>query len=264
MPIPPPSSDTSADASHRIPGPRHRDGRDVLVVIPACNEAGRIDKVIRGLQSLPTALHIVVVDDGSTDDTREEARALGAVVLRHPFNLGYGTALQTGYIYARRHGFARLVQMDADGQHDPESVPVLLDALDDGADLVVGSRFQNPGGAPATTFLRRLGSRVFATIVTIWTGVKITDPTSGFQAMSSRSIEQVARDGFPEDYPDADVLVQLSKCRLKLVEVPVKMHPRLGGVSMHRGTRAAFYGYKMFMSLALLRVRRRSPYRSAP
>ena len=77
-------------------------------------------------------------------------------------------------------------------------------------------------------------------------------------------LEQVARDGFPEDYPDADVLVQLSKCRLKLVEVPVKMHPRLGGVSMHRGTRAAFYGYKMFMSLALLRVRRRSPYRSAP
>jgi glycosyltransferase involved in cell wall biosynthesis len=263
MPHKPRPSETAAAAPHRIPVARVRDPREVLVVIPACNESGRIDKVIRGLQSLPETFEIAVVDDGSVDTTNQEARDLGATVLRHPLNVGYGAALQTGYIYAQRHGYARLVQMDADGQHDPTSVPALLAELDRGADIVLGSRFVHPGGAPDTTFLRRMGSRMFARIVTVWTGVKITDPTSGFQAMSRRAIAEVACDGFPEDYPDADVLVQLSKCGLKLAEVPVKMHPRLGGVSMHRGTRAAFYAYKMFMSLAMLRIRRRSPYRAA-
>jgi hypothetical protein len=111
--------------------------------------------------------------------------------------------------------------------------------------------------------MRRMGSRMFAKIVNLWTGLRITDPTSGFQGLSRRAIDQVAQDGFPEDYPDADVLIQLATSGLKLVEVPVKMHARVGGVSMHRGTRAAFYAYKMFMSLALLKVRRRSPYRTA-
>ena len=112
--------------------------------------------------------------------------------------------------------------------------------------------------------MRRLGSRLFAVIVTRWTGTKITDPTSGFQALSRPAIDAVAEDGFPEDYPDADVLIRLATSGLNLAEVPVRMHERSGGVSMHRGTRALFYAYKMFMSLALLRVRRASPYRRAP
>lgn len=235
----------------------------LLVLIPAYNEVGRIEAVLDGLKRLPCDLEVVVVDDGSTDDTAALSRARGATVLRHPFNLGYGTALQTGYLYARRRGFQRLVQMDADGQHDPESVQVLLDALEGGADLVVGSRFQVPEAAPPTTLLRRLGSRLFASIVTRWTGVRITDPTSGFQGLSKRAIDEVAQEGFPEDYPDADVLIRLARSGLKLTEVAVKMHPRVGGVSMHRGSRAAFYAYKMFMSLALLKVRRSSPYRTA-
>jgi len=237
--------------------------RHPLVLIPACNEVGRIEAVLDGLHALPRELEIVVVDDGSTDDTLACARAHGATVLRHPFNLGYGAALQTGYQYARRHGYQQLIQMDGDGQHDPESVQTLLEALDEGADLVVGSRFQVPGLAPPTTLLRRLGSRLFALIVTVWTGVRVTDPTSGFQGLSKQVIDEVAQEGFPEDYPDADVLIRLTRSGLKLVEVPVKMHPRVGGVSMHRGTRAAFYAYKMFMSLALLKVRRSSPYRTA-
>lgn len=242
------------------------EGRRTLIVIPACNEEGRIGTVIRGLRDLEggDAFDIVVVDDGSRDSTASQAAELGAIVLRHPFNLGYGAALQTGYIYARRNGYERLVQMDADGQHDPRSVPALLAALDNGADLVVGSRFKNPGDAPPTSLSRRLGSRLFSAIVTVWTGIRITDPTSGFQALSAAAITEVARDGFPDDFPDADVLIHVSRSGLKLVEVPVKMHPRSGGVSMHRGTRAAFYGFKMFLSLVLLRVRRRSPYRRPP
>jgi glycosyltransferase involved in cell wall biosynthesis len=243
------------ESSHRINHP--------LVIIPACNEAGRIEAVLDGLHALPQRLDIVVIDDGSTDNTPALARAHGAIVLRHPFNLGYGASLQTGYLYACRHGYQQLVQMDADGQHDPISVETLLKALGEGADLAVGSRFQTPNTAPPTTMMRRMGSRMFAKIVNLWTGLRITDPTSGFQGLSRRAIDQVAQDGFPEDYPDADVLIQLATSGLKLVEVPVKMHARVGGVSMHRGTRAAFYAYKMFISLALLKVRRRSPYRTA-
>ena len=122
-----------------------------LVLIPACNEAGRIEKVLEGLGGLGLALDPLVVDDGSADDTPGLARSLGATVLRHPFNLGYGAALQTGYIYAVRHGYRSLVQMDADGQHDPRPpCPTLLDTLDEGFDLVVGSRFRIPGDAPPT------------------------------------------------------------------------------------------------------------------
>jgi glycosyltransferase involved in cell wall biosynthesis len=263
-----PSIDTGPAAAHRPRAdtePANPVAPRTLVVIPARNEAGRIEAVLDALRALghhlDLDLDLLVVDDGSVDATRERAQAHGATVLSHPFNLGYGTALQTGYIYAQRRGYHRVVQMDADGQHDPASLPALLDALE-GHDLVVGSRFRIPGNAPPTTLMRRLGSLCFAWIVTRWTRVRITDPTSGFQALSRAALAALAQDGFPEDYPDADVLIRLSTSGLKLTEIPVKMHPRLGGVSMHRGTRAVFYAYKMFMSLTLLRVRRRSPYRA--
>ena len=235
----------------------------ILVLIPAHNEEGRIQGVIRELRKLDRPLDIVVVDDGSTDRTREQAKAMGAVVLRHAFNLGYGAALQTGYLYAQRRGCRLLVQMDADGRHDAGSVEALVAAIEEGADLVLGSRFGETTQIPHMSRVRRLGSRLFALIVTKWTGVRVTDPTSGYQAMSARAIARVAREGFPDDYPDADVLILLAKSGLNLVEVPVTMHPRAGGVSMHRGTRIAFYAYKMFLSLALLGVRRPSPYRAA-
>ena len=183
-------------------------------------------------------------------------------MVTHPFNLGYGSALLTGYLYAHRHHYKRIVQMDADGQHDPASVPDLLAALDAGADVAVGSRYL-AGDPPPTTLSRRLGSRLFAKIVTRWTGVRVTDPTSGFQAMTANAMAEIAHDGFPEDYPDADVLIILARAGMKLVEVPVRMHPRVGGVSMHRGGRAAYYGYKMLLTLSLLPWRRRSPFRSA-
>ena len=110
--------------------PRRNESQRVLILIPAFNEAGRIEKVIQGLLDLREDFDVVVIDDGSSDHTRQAAIAMGATVLRHPVNLGYGAALQTGYIYAQRHGYQQLVQMDADGQHDPESVPVLLAELD--------------------------------------------------------------------------------------------------------------------------------------
>jgi len=234
-----------------------------LILLPAHNERGRIGKVLQGIRESGVQADVVVIDDGSTDTTALDARARGAVVICHPFNMGYGSALLTGYLYAKHHGYKRIVQMDADGQHEPQSVRALLSALEEGADVVVGSRYL-AGGAPPTSLLRRLGSRLFSAIVTRWTGTAITDPTSGFQAMNADALAELAHDGFPEDYPDADVLIILSRAGLKLREIPVLMHTRSGGVSMHRGGKAAYYAYKMLLTLCLLPWRRRSPFRAAP
>lgn len=237
-------------------------GNDTVVLIPACNEAERIGGVIDGVRAAIPGARIAVIDDGSRDGTGAIARSRGTVVLRHPFNLGYGAALQTGYLWASRHRCVRLIQLDADGQHDPASIPDLLAALDAGADLAIGSRYREPGCAPRTSLLRRVGSAILARLVTRWTGTRVTDPTSGFQAMNGAVLRKLVLDDFPEDYPDADVLIALWRHGLRIAEVPVRMHPRTGGVSMHRGSRAAFYAYMMILRLGLMPIRRSSPFRS--
>lgn len=236
--------------------------QSVVVIVPARNEADRIGAVLDAVRRAAPAARIAVIDDGSEDDTGAVARAHGAQVLRHPFNLGYGAALQTGYHWALRQRFTRLVQLDADGQHDPASIPSLLAALDAGAQLVLGSRYLDPATTPRTSFARRMGSRFFAFVVSRWTGTRITDPTSGYQAMDRRVVERLALDDFPEDFPDSDVLIALAREGVRLAEVPVQMRERLGGVSMHRGGRIAYYAYKMALTLSLLPVRRSSPFRA--
>ena len=233
-----------------------------LIVLPAYNERARIGGVLHGIRATGLDADILVVDDNSSDGTGIEARARGARVVRHTFNMGYGSALLTGYVYANQNGYKRVVQMDADGQHDPASLRDLLGALDAGADVAIGSRYREGGAAPPTSLARWLGSKLFSAVVTWWTGNRITDPTSGYQAMKAKAFAELTHDGFPEDYPDADVLITLSRAGMVLREVPVVMHPRGGGVSMHRGGRAAYYAYKMVLTLSLLPWRRRSPYRS--
>jgi hypothetical protein len=137
----------------------------------------------------------------------------------------------------------------------------LVEALDRGADVALGSRFLD-GEAPPTSLAKRLATRMFAAVASRWTGMRITDPTSGFQGLSRRALEAVVNDGFPEDYPDTDVLVQHHRAGLKLAEVPVRMHTRQGGLSMHRGARIAYYGYKMLLTLLLLPIRRPTPLRA--
>jgi len=234
---------------------------ETLLIIPAYREAGRVGDVVREVFALALPIDVLVVDDGSSDRTADEARAAGARVVSHPYNLGYGSALHSGYCYARRHGYRAVLQMDADGQHEAAMLPRLLAGLRDGADVVLGSRYLD-GTPPRSSLARRLGTRLFAGIASRWIGQPITDPTSGFQGLSARALDSVVRDGFPEDYPDTDVLVEHHRAGLRLVEVPVRMHERRGGLSMHRGARIAYYGYKMFLTLLLLPVRRPSPTRS--
>lgn len=241
-------------------GRRERVRHQTLLIIPAYREASRVGDVVRAVRSLGLGLDVLVVDDGSPDATADEARAAGARVISHPYNLGYGSALHTGYCHAFRHGYEQVLQMDADGQHDATLLPRLLAALADGADVALGSRYLE-GDAPPSSLARRLGTALFAKIASLWIGQRITDPTSGFQGLSKRALAAVCTDAFPEDYPDCDVLIDHHRKGLRLVEVATRMHARKGGVSMHRGLRIAWYGYKMFLTLLLLPIRRPSPSR---
>ena len=240
--------------------------RSTVLVIPAYRESGRVGDVVRAARRCQPDVDVLVVDDGSPDATAEEARAAGARVLRHPFNLGYGSALHSGYCAALRGGYRRVLQMDADGQHDPRMLAPLVDALDSGVDIALGSRYlhqQRSGhAAPRSSLARRVGTSLFAWIASRWTGAPITDPTSGFQGLSHKALESVVNDGFPEDYPDTDVLVQHHRRGLVVREVPVVMHERTGGLSMHRGARIAYYGYKMLLTLLLMPIRRATPLRT--
>lgn len=222
----------------------------IIVVIPAFNEAPRIARVLGELARALPGARAVVVDDGSADATGAAARAAGATVLRHPFNLGYGAALQTGYKYALTTDAGRLVQMDADGQHDPAQVPRLLAPIARGeADLVVGSRFLEDSGYRMGP-LRSLGRKLFTAVARL-AGLSVTDPTSGFQAMDRAVLELYAGDFFPWDFPDVDVLLLAHRRGLRIAEVPVRMSAGERPSTLHKSLRAAvYYAYKMILSLA--------------
>jgi glycosyltransferase involved in cell wall biosynthesis len=231
--------------------------RKILVVIPALNEAGPIASVIQQVREEIPDAQVLVVNDGSTDQTEKKAFAAGAKVLSHPFNMGYGVALQTGYKYALQYGYKYVLQIDGDGQHDPRYLPVLLKELQDGnIDVAIGSRFLGEGEYKVPS-IRWVGMRFFGFIASRLSGQKITDPTSGYQALSRRAIEFCSRDAFPGDYPDADVLVMLHRAGLRFREVPVGMHPSLNGRSMHSGLKPLYYIYKMLLSIMLNLMRKK-------
>ena len=228
----------------------------ILVVIPALNEEEQIASVIRQVQQQVPEAQILVVNDGSSDRTEQKALASGARVLSHPFNMGYGAALQTGYKYARKYGFDYVLQMDGDGQHDPQFLRTLLAQVQEGkVDVVIGSRFLGVGEY-RVPLLRRMGIFLFGFIASRLSGQKITDPTSGYQALGRRAIKFYTRDGFPGDYPDADVLVMLHRAGLRMREVPVAMRPNTNGRSMHSGWKPLYYVYKMLLSITLNLVRK--------
>jgi glycosyltransferase involved in cell wall biosynthesis len=180
-----------------------------LIVMPARNEneAETIGAVIGRLKAIVPDADILVINDASTDNTAEVAAKAGAKVVNLPINLGYGGAVQTGFKYAARHDYDAVVLMDADGQHDPACVPDLLKALQD-ADFVLGSRFLGECRYKVP-IARRIGMWLFGKIVNWVTGQKITDPTSGFQALRKEVVKFLAEDNYPVDFPDADVLVLL-------------------------------------------------------
>jgi len=238
----------------------------VLVIMPAYNEEANIKRVIESIYRHVSDVEVLVVDDGSTDSTPYLAKVAGAEVVSHPFNLGYGVACQTGFKYARRHDYDYVVQMDADGQHEPRCIPDLLAAIQDpNVDVVLGSRWLGLAEYNGP-LLRKFGKFFFGFLAGLLTRHQVTDPTTGFQALTQQVVCFYCTNAYPVDYPDADVIIMLDRAGFRVKEVPVIMYLDESGQSMHAGLlRPLYYGMKMMMSIAmtLLRdssnLRRRTP-----
>ena len=229
-----------------------------LAVVPAYNEAATIARVVRALRDEAPRYDVVVVDDGSTDDTARIARGAGAGVLRMPFNLGIGGAVQAGFTYALEQGYDRMVQVDGDGQHDPEQIRLLEDAMaiDPGLDMICGSRFLVDSRYPAP-ISRRMGIHVFAFLLSIFVGQRVSDPTSGFRLYNRRAIGLFARD-YPHDYPEVEAVLMLHNHRLRMREVPVQMYERGGGTSSINSGKSVYYMIKVLLAIFVGLLRRRA------
>jgi len=220
-----------------------------IAIVPAWNEAATVTGVIEELRAFDSGLAVVVVDDGSTDHTAQAAAAAGAHVLRLPFNLGIGGAVQTGFRYAYERGYELAVRVDGDGQHDPAQLgAVIAPVLRGEADIAVGSRFLGAGDGYRSSRPRRLGIRILAAVVSRLTHQRVTDPTSGFQALNRKGIALFARD-YPHDYPEVEATVMVARHRLRSVEVPVTMRERGGGESSITALRSIYYMAKVLLAL---------------
>lgn len=230
----------------------------MLAVVPAYNEAGSVAQVVRGLRERAPEFDVIVIDDGSTDHTADCARAAGATVITLPFNLGIGGAVQTGFVYAREHGYDYMAQVDGDAQHEPSELRRLLDAMDaqPGLDVVCGSRFLSKERTYQAPLSRRSGIRLFAFALSKILGQRITDPTSGFRLYNRKAIGLFARD-YPHDYPEVEAVLMLHANRLRMAEVGVQMHNRGSGSSSITTLRSAYYMVKVSLALLVGLMRRR-------
>jgi hypothetical protein len=243
--------ETSPAVAESGPAPAARGSHaavKTVAVVPAHNEEASIGGVIDEIRAAAPDVEIVVVDDGSLDRTSSVATARGAVVLRLPYNLGIGGAVQTGYQFAAEHGFDIAVQIDGDGQHDPRDIStVVAPLLAEEADMVVGTRF---GGQESyrSSVVRRIGIGVLARVVSLIVRSRVTDPTSGFRAVNRQALELFAGD-YPHDYPEAEATVLVHRHRLRMVEVPVRMRARTDGTSSISRIYSIVYMGKVLLAL---------------
>ena len=229
----------------------------ILAVVPALNEAATVAAVVAATGE-ELGADVLVVDDGSTDATAAEARKAGAVVARHPFNLGVGVAMRTGFRYASRHGYEAVVQVDGDGQHPPaEALPLVARVLDGEADVAVGSRFAAGSPPYAVSVFRRAAMRLLARRVSRRLGVTITDATSGLRAFGPAAIDRLA-DAYPGAYlsDTVETLLLAGRWGFTVEELPVTMHRRAGGEPSAGGLRSSYHLVRILVVMALFDVRR--------
>lgn len=237
--------------------PEH--GRRLLVAIPAWNEAATVGTVVTDLRSLVPDADILVVDDGSTDSTALEARAAGAMVVVLPFNVGVGGAMRTAFLHAHRSDYDAVVQVDADGQHDPASVVDLVAALST-ASLVVGSRF-TPGSEYRVRGPRRWAMLMLSVVLSRVARTRLTDTTSGFRAADRSAVRLFARH-YPAEYlgDTIDSLVIAARAGLTICEIPVLMRVRQGGRASHAPFKATLYLGRSVLALAVALTRHKDRY----
>jgi glycosyltransferase involved in cell wall biosynthesis len=232
------------------------EARRRLAIVPAYNEEANVPSVIEAINRSAPEFDVLVVDDGSTDATATRAREAGADVLVHPFNLGIGGAMQSGFRYACDQGYYEAVQVDADGQHDPTEIATLTRAMHEHeVDMAWGSRFLEQTGYKAS-FARRFGIRLFSVVLSAICGQRVTDPTSGFRLCNRRAIELFARD-YPHDYPEVESILMIHAHRLRAHEVPVKMHARRDGRSSITSGESIYYMVKVLLAIFVGLFRRR-------
>jgi len=239
-----------------------------LVFIPAWNEADSVAAVIADVRERLPDADVLVVDDGSTDETTARATAAGATVASLPFNQGLGAALQTGYLYALREGYDFCAHLDADGQHPPAEVARLLEEVRaDRADLVIGSRYREAGADDASadgvagddykpTISRRIGTSVFRFFLTLATRQRFTDTTSGMRA-ANRRVMELFSENYSPDFAEIESLQLAVRQGLRVEEVPVRMLERVGGSSFLTPLRSAFFIFKGMIVLLVGQFRPR-------
>ena len=232
--------------------------KEVLIIIPAYNEAANIGKVLDQLEKpeISDIADILVMNDASVDATNWLVKVRGHALVTHVFNLGYGSGIQLGYKYAVRRGYKYVIQMDADGQHDVCNIPLLYNRLrqkdEDGRypDIVLGARFMDGSGEYQISAAKRLAFHLFRFMMRIAAGRKIADPTTGLQGLSRKAVMYYSKyNHFDDKYPDTNMIMQMLLLKFKIVEVPAVMHPRTAGVSMHSGLKSIWYMLRMFFSV---------------
>lgn len=241
--------------------------RRILVVVPAHNEEECIVQTLKEIQAAVPEANVVVVDDGSQDGTADLARNVGVDVLALSFNLGVGGAMRAAYKYAQASGFDAVVQVDADGQHDPYEIPTLLATLGQGperdssrADVVIGARFAGKGDYDVRG-PRRWTMRTLAALLSRMARTELTDTTSGFRASNQHAIALYARH-YPAEYlgDTIEAIVIALRSGFRVSQVPVSMRPRQGGRPSHRPFSAGMYMFRAVFALGLARVRRWPDY----
>jgi hypothetical protein len=227
-----------------------------LITIPVYNEEETIAAVLEDVKASNPSIDILVIDDGSTDNTTSLLEHSGVMVLYLPFNIGYGGAVQTGFRFAVEHGYSNVIIMDGDAQHDPYSIRNLIETAEQtGADIVIGSRFLK--GNYRMPFFRRIGVWLFSAIARFYTGAEITDPTSGFQLLNRHAFSYLSiADNYPLDYPDVNIIMALHKMKFRLAEAPVIMNEKSNGKSMHDGLKPLYYVLRMTLAIIMVLLRK--------
>lgn len=224
--------------------------RNTLIVIPAFNEGKNIGSVLLAIQNASIEADVLVVNDGSSDETEAVTRAHGVEVISHPCNMGYGSALQTSYRYAFQNGYDFVVQFDSDGQHNVKDIHTILETYaKTRSDLVLGSRFLgDPDFFPG--FSKMIVILFFRAIIRLLTRQRVTDPTSGLRGISRKVFAHYSRfNNFPSDFPDADIIIEMLLRKWTVTEVPIQNRRRTAGRSMHSGLEPIVYVFKVVLSI---------------
>lgn len=226
-----------------------------LIIIPAFNEESNIEKTVQAILKDAVDFDYVIINDCSTDRTKEICENNGYNIVNLPINLGIGGAVQTGYKYAYEHGYDVAVQVDGDGQHDPEFLEEMAEHLmNRQLDMVIGSRFIEKKGFQSSK-TRRIGIVFFSKLIKVLTGTLITDPTSGLRMIGKNAIELFSRD-YPRDYPEPESVVAVLRRHMKVEEIPVIMHEREGGVSSISFKKSIYYMIKVTLAIFIERIRK--------